>query len=253
MLKTFEYFTSSNLNDVTVYKMKIKDLEQVYKYFHVSTTLLITDEHNKTFTFTPRIPLEPFHDDDYNIIEDDFTKRISLAPKIKKCIEAIPEDDEMERVYVYGVDLKSDSSDDIETINLKTMLSSCPVIKGKKYGKNFNLHDWLRALPEESYKEIQTWFYKKTVKDLPDLKREQEFNIESIDLEEFIQAPSDLPDKYKKLFYACVPDADKSNEFWSLKNLKMDYLGEFEWLTDYVTLKIKKGEEIPSVIKNIAK
>jgi hypothetical protein len=246
-LKTFEKFSIKKAGNTTIYKIPMVDLENMYKYFHISEDYLIEGDNNKTFTFTTRIPNRPFTDDDMNIIEDDFTPRVSIAPSIKMCLHALPEDGG-EELYLYGVDLKNDSSDDIETVNLKEMLDRCPVINGEKYGEDFNLGEWIEALDIKQYREIQKFFYEKTAKDVPDIVGEVKYK--DIDLSEFIESPSDLPEKYKMLFYACVPDADTTNEFWSLNNLKMDYLGVFGGYHDeFVILHVKNGKDVPAVIK----
>lgn len=250
MLKSFEKFSKDIQKDgITVYKIPMVELENMYKYFHISEDYLIENDDDKTFTFHSRIPNQPFTDYDQNIIEDDFTPRVSIAPSIKMCLHALPDEGDSEQLYLYGVDLKNDTSDDIETVNLKSMIDRCPVVDGEKYGEDFNLSGWLEALELEQYREIQKWFYEKTVKDVPDIKGEVKYK--DIDLSEFIESPSDLPEKYKMLFYACVPDADTTNEFWSLKNLKMDYLGQFEgYYDEFVILHVKDGEGVPAVIKN---
>jgi hypothetical protein len=250
MLKTFEKFTKDIKNNMVIYKIPMVDLENTYKYFHISEDYLIKNDDEKTFVFTAKVPYQPYTDDDMNVIEDDFTDRVSIAPSIKMCLNALQEDGS-DQLYLYGVDLKNDSSDDIDAVNLKSMLDRCPIIKGKnqKYGEDFNLREWIEALDIKQYREIQKWVYKKTVKDLPDMTGEIMYDI---DLSEFIESPSDLPEKYKRLFYACVPDADVTNEFWSLKNLKMDYLGQFEgWQDEFVLLHIKDGDGVPAVIKQL--
>jgi hypothetical protein len=249
MLKSFEKFSKDvQKGSVIEYKIPIKDLENLYKYFHISGNYLIENDDDKTFIFTAKVPLEPFTDDNMDVIEDDFTPRVSIAPSIKMCLRAIS--GEYQYYFLYGVDLKNNSSDDIEVINLKNMLDSCPIIYDKRYGEDFNLVEWLEALDIKQYREIQKYFYKKTVEDVPDI--EGEVKYDDIDLSVFIVSPSDLPEKYKKLFYACVPDADTTNEFWSLKNLKMDYLGIlYGWHDEYVTLQVKEGDGIPKVIKNL--
>jgi hypothetical protein len=241
MLKSFEKFSKDIQKEMIVYKIPMVDLENLYKYFHISEDYLINDDSEKTFVFTAKVPYQPFTDDDMNIIEDDFTPRVSIAPSIKMCLHALPDEGDSEQLYLYGVDLKNDSSDDIETVNLKEMLDRCPIINGEKYGEDFSLGEWLEALDIKQYREIQKWYYEKTVKDVPDIVGEVKYK--DIDLSEFIESPSDLPEKYKMLFYACVPDADTTNEFWSLKNLKMNYLGAFEgYYDEVVILHVKDGE-----------
>jgi hypothetical protein len=251
MIKTFEKFMMDNTKNSIIYKIPVKDLEDTYKFFHISITKLIDNKADKTFEFTAKAPRLPFQDDDGNVIEDNFTNRVSLGTSIKNCLYAMNDGDERS-LYLYGVDLKNDSSDNINPLNLKTMLNSCPVINGEKYGTDFNLHDWIASLTNEQYSEIQSLLYDDLIKNTPNLKNS--ILSDEIDVQEFVYSPSSLPEKYKKLFYACVPDADDTNEFWSLKNLKMDYLGEFSSIHDaFINLQIKKDDETPNAIKNILK
>lgn len=220
ILKLFEEYVKTKNS----YIIPIKDLENIYRYFHISRSKLL-DGDGESFTFTTKKPDEPFRDDDFKVIEDDFTKRISLGDTINGCLDSIHNGDYEEELYLYGIDLKSKSDDDIDVVDLHSMMKKCPITKGKKYGADFNLKDWLNNLTENQYKELQKLHLQKLI-DEGELKV-GDVEVDEIDFN-FVNSPSDLPQKYKNLFYACVPDADKTNEFWSLNNLKMDYLGEFE-------------------------
>jgi hypothetical protein len=252
MIKSYNKFKKTKENNITTYAILIEDLENLYKHFHISLQYIIDDEKNKKMTFRIRIPSEPYKDYDGNIIEDDFTKRISLSDSVKKCLLALPNDVNNGMLYLYGIDLKKDNSDDIETISLKKMINKCPVIKGKKYGEDFKLFDWLDSLSKEDYENIKKFTYEDMTNDLPDIKNEVSYD--EFEMKDFIITPSDLPNKYRKMFFACVPDADKTNEFWSLNNLKMDYLGIIYDINDkYVYLKVENDNDIPAVIKNLIK
>lgn len=104
-------------------------VENEYDFFHISTTKL-----GNKFIFNPRIPEMPFTDDEGDIIEDNFTYRISLAKTIKNCLEAIT-DEEVDGYYVYGV--KIDSMDFNKLLDLSNV--DCPI----GYGEDFVLRDWL--------------------------------------------------------------------------------------------------------------
>lgn len=193
-----------------------KEVENLFNYFHVSSKLLLTND-KQYFTFHTKVPDLPYQDENGDIIEDNFTQRISLSNNIKGCLNSIG----TKTGYLYGIDLKQDINDDIKTINLKQYQTKCPCIKVKNfgtinYGEDFNLTDWILNLNVNDKQFIIKYLnYKHNIKFKSDLKK---FNDEI--------SPELLPSEFKELFFACVPDADKHNEFWSNKNLKMIYLGK---------------------------
>lgn len=218
-------------------------------------------DNDSTFVFNAKVPKYPFRDDDGRVIEDDFTKRISLCKTINDCLQAIEGVFNNKKYYLYGIDLKSSEKDNIDVINLSNMLDKCPVINSDNYGEDFNMADWLDSLSNEDFYEIEKML-------IDELKNDGGINPDDLidiykDLEEnknkdisdrdysLIESPSSLPEKWQKIFYACVPDADKNNEFWSLKNLKMDYLGELNINNSKILYNITKNDFIPNVIKNI--
>lgn len=86
----------------------VSQVEETFKYFHLSSTKL---NGNEPFTFTKRVPKNPFEHDG-RVIEDDFTKRISLATRIKDATDALnatPTD----FFYVYAADVESRVGDDV--------------------------------------------------------------------------------------------------------------------------------------------
>lgn len=169
----------------------IETLDSLYDYFHLSWDRFNINSDGKTFTFTPRVPETPFN---YEIgtTEDDFTKRVSMSDSIKNCLYALPEDEDG-TWYIYGY--KGDESKIIDT---KESFKNCPV----GYGKDFKFEEWISTLSPIEQDEIN-----KHIKDL-----------DKVDT-------SDLPIKYRDMFYACVPDANENVEFWSLNPITMDFLG----------------------------
>ena len=77
--------------------LKVTDIEQEFDFFHISTKKL-----GDTFLFTPRIPDTPFTDSYDDIIEDNFTERVSLAKTIKGCLDAI-NDEDVDGYYIYAI------------------------------------------------------------------------------------------------------------------------------------------------------
>ena len=193
-------------------ELTISNIESKYKYFHLSKIRLLNSD-KKTFTFSPRIPFDTYLDIDGHIIEDNFTPRISLAPTIKYCLHAI-ENSRPTNLYIYGTN-KS---------NFIELNKTCPI----GYDDNFTLKGWLDKLPISSYEEIQLLIHNDNIKQ--EIYKPDEIDYKEIYIEDFITAPNDLPDKYKNMFYACVPDAYFTQEVWALSNLKMEYLGEIDYI-----------------------
>lgn len=174
------------------FNRNVKNLDSIYDYFHISWDRYNINDDGKTFTFTPRVPETPYG---YEIgtIEDDFTPRVSLSDSIINCLYALPESGGDDYYYIYGY--KGDVSN---IINTRDTFKNCPI----GYGEDFKLNDWITTLPLKSQKEIQD-------------------SIKGLDIINI----SDLPTKYRDMFYGCVPDANTNVEYWSLNPITMDYLG----------------------------
>lgn len=169
-----------------------KKLSKVFRVFHLSTKKL---EKDGDFDFTPRVPAHPWEDGNGSVTEDDFTKRISLAPTIEKAVEALGMGDAS--YFVYAGDIKNISTDDIKVTPLKISFKKCKKdlsIPGNKYGLDFSLSKW-----------------KKKVMPKQNLARK----------------PSQLEPELRKKFYACVPDALSSDEMWSLDGITLYRIGEY--------------------------
>jgi hypothetical protein len=172
-------------------KKTVKEIESNYSYFHLSQTLL---NNNSSFTFTPRVPSEVYGHE-ISVIEDDFTKRVSLGKTIEDCLYALPEE-EYATWYIYGIKDRDIVSRD-SILSVSDMFKNCPT----GYGKDFRLLDWINDLPEGDKKELS-----------------------DVDLD-VTTGVSDLPVKYRDMFYGCVPDAKDNDEYWSLVPITMEYLG----------------------------
>jgi DNA ligase-1 len=186
-------------------ELDLATLSDDYKYFHLSWDRFVIDKDSKSFTFTPRVPENPFGGFGAATIEDDFTPRVSLSPTVKGCLEALP-DDEDGTWYVYG----TKQSDNI--ISVQEYFEDCP----EGYGQTFNLLNWINSLPLEDQAIIKNYDYRENL----DLSgKYARINV------------SDLPQKYRDMFYGCVPDALQHDEYWSLEPITMDYLGYITWGT----------------------
>lgn len=123
--------------------------------------------------------------------EDDFTPRISLAPSISKALEALSDSKSTIYMSVYAGDLLGVPDDDIEYYDLQARLPKCPKAGKRKYGEpGWSFGEWLKANKQKAI------------------------------------SPKDLPDQYRQQFYGCVPDADETEELWSLQPIRLYHLGQ---------------------------
>jgi len=180
----------------------IDEVQQHFTHFHLSRTFL----GEPTFTFTPRVPPEPFIDKEGNVIEDNFTKRISLAADIEDARDAIS-DYGATYYYIYA----TQKTKDIDPVEYN--LPNCSKNPPKEYGENFNMKKWLNK------NQPQELFTLKT-------KRGHILNL----------SPAVLSPNIKQKFAGCVPDSNKTHEEWSLTKLGMVFIGTIGETGDVVEL-----------------
>lgn len=185
-----------------------KELEDIFKYFHLSSQEL--NMGSEKFTFTPRIPREPMEE------EDNFTPRVSLGKTIDECIVAL--DFNSIGLYVYAVDLKDKSEDDVDLFSTKERFPSCPSgPESNKYGPKFNMYKYIR------YK------YRKDMEKLgidADTESSMYSNVgKFVGLEDTKERLFGTGTRIPKEFKGCVPDAEKTDEMWSTKDITMYYIG----------------------------
>jgi len=185
----------------------IDEVRQYFKHFHLSRKFLGAP----TFTFTPRAPPEPFHDIEGNVIEDDFTERISLAANIEDAREAIKDYNET-YYYVYA------TQQDKGITDIETNMPNCPKNPPPEYGDKFDMLKWLK---------------KNEPQELERIKKEKASYL----------APSKLAPDIKKQFKGCVPDSNETHEKWSLKPLTMIFIGTIGEANNEVQLS-KDGASI---------
>ncbi len=198
-----------------------KKLEELFGYFHLSINQL--HGNSRTFIFNPRVPKYPFQDDDYRVIEDDFTPRISLATTIHDAVDALSTK-KGDKYYVYACDVESRVDDDIDAIPLNLQFKQCLQDDkiGYEYGEDYKFSKFLKKYKSQ-------------------LKHE---NPEDVYL-----SPWQLPDKLQKKWTACVPDAGRTNEYWSIKDTRMYYIGTYTIGTTYVQLSWQGKEVINTIDK----
>ena len=138
--------------------------------------------------------------DGQSVVEDDFTKRISLAPTINNARDAII-DYGAASYYVYAVKDKSYIKRVADNID------DCPKNPPERYGERFKLIPWLKKNEPEEYKKRTAFM-----------------------------APSKLAPDVKDQFKGCVPDAEETQEEWSTKPLTMTFIGTIEATSNILTL-----------------
>lgn len=193
--------------------VKTSFLSELFRFFHLSSFSL--HRSKDTFTFNPRVTKRPFEDDDSFVIEDDFTPRISLATSIEDATEALDTGNKYEPYYVYASDIESELGDEIpedSLVHLPVQLIRCKQelsTDDNEYGPNFNMMKYLSdkgVVPKKRSRESKTKW------------------VNRVDATAYSN-PKYLPPDHKAKFYACVPDADETNEYWSTTDTKMYYLG----------------------------
>lgn len=203
----------------------VSRVEELFRFFHLSKNQLHKDA--KTFTFNPRVPKTPFEDDDYKVIEDDFTPRISLAVKIQDAVDAL-EAEKDNKFYVYACDIESRLDDDIDAVPLTLQLDRCKeeINVGPEYGQQYKLNKFIDKYIDDIKKKFKT-----------------------SPPHDSISTPRQFQDKLKKKWIGCVPDADLTNEYWSIKDTKMYYIGVYSAGDNMIKLSWQ-GKEILNKIEN---
>lgn len=196
-------------------KIPLSRLESSFKVFHLSNHYL-----GPNFTFTPRVPLDAYMSaGDGATPEDDFTKRISLAPSIKKA--AASTSDGLRR-FIYVGDIEGYDGDEVDTLDLAAQIPNCPSSKSNKYGENFSLVKWVMSQIDSGR------LHPSTEKSL--VRRVEDHWDGSREL-----SPKSLPRTFRDQFHGCVPDAKRTKEMWSLEATQLlnvaEYKGNF-YLTE---------------------
>lgn len=165
-------------------------------YFHLSSKDL-----GPQFTFTPRLPNEPFRDDDDVPIEDFHTLRTSWAPSIEKATNAL--DSLKDVMYVYYVPSLPGR------VDLRKELPKCPKSPKNPYGRDFSSRKW------------KEWhdpgFGDKAFPDPTD-KPKSSFR-------QRIVMKNGLADELQDELTNCVPDVVDTREVWATEPVTATKLG----------------------------
>lgn len=224
-------FDTSDLDTIPV-----SEIEEIFKYFHLSANKL---NGNRPFIFNPRVPKSPFEHDG-RVIEDDFTKRISLATRIKDATDALS-GVYSDFYYVYAADVESKVGDDVKAIPLDLKFEICKKnldMEDNEYGQEYEFRKFVNQHSDNPKlnKILDKW--KKA-------RNDPFFN--NYDAENIIYSPAQLPAELKKKWYACVPDALETNEYWGLEDTKMYMLGTYEVGDSYIVLTPQARQLLNSI------
>jgi len=124
---------------------KIAKFEKGFNAFHLTDKWLGD-------SFIPRlqVPKSPYEDAYGNVIEDETTPRMSVAPTIQGCLRGLNEDGVFRRLYVYAAkDAKL----------FKPFGRWCPSSPGNRYGPNFSWKAYVEHNKEfDKYGDEIRWY-----------------------------------------------------------------------------------------------
>ena len=203
--------------------LKWDEVDSIFKIFHLSSAKLgAEDEHE----FTPRLPRYPMQDNTGAVIEDDFTPRVSVAPTIRQCYDALMKKDK--KLYLYAADSRKLSTDDVKVLDLGAEFEKCK-----------------ERLSNPSMKNM----YGAQVKPAP---YELQYYLMSKGLDPEYSKPSELPRQFMMDWKNCVPDAGQSEvaatgEEWVLEPTNMFFIGETDDSNETVEITKRASNLIDSL------
>jgi len=220
LLERWRLFSESEEESIV---LKWDEVDSIFKVFHLSSVKLgAEDEHE----FTPRLPRYPMQDNTGAVIEDDFTPRVSVAPTIRQCYDALMKKDK--KLYLYAADSRKLTTDDVKVLDLGAEFEKCK-----------------ERLSNPSMKNM----YGAQVKPAP---FELQYYLMSRDLDPEYSKPSELPRQFMMDWKNCVPDAGQSEvagtgEEWILEPTNMFFIGETDDSNETVEITKRASNLIDSL------
>ena len=220
LLERWRLFAESEEESIV---LKWDEVDSIFKIFHLSSVKLgEEDEHE----FTPRLPRYPMQDNTGAVIEDDFTPRVSVAPTIRQCYDALMKKDK--KLYLYAADSRKLSTDDVKVLDLGAEFEKCK-----------------ERLSNPSMKNM----YGAQVKPAP---FELQYYLMSKGLDPEYSKPSELPRQFMMDWKNCVPDAGQSEvagtgEEWALEPTSMFFIGETDDTNETVEITKRASNLIDSL------
>lgn len=220
LLERWRLFAESEEESIV---LKWDDVDSIFKIFHLSSVKLgEEDEHE----FTPRLPRYPMQDNTGAVIEDDFTPRVSVAPTIRQCYDALMKKDK--KLYLYAADSRKLNTDNVKVLDLGAEFEKCK-----------------ERLSNPSMKNM----YGAQVKPAP---YELQYYLMSKGLDPEYSKPSELPRQFMMDWKNCVPDAGQSEvaatgEEWVLEPTNMFFIGETDDTNETVEITKRASNLIDSL------
>jgi len=220
LLERWRLFAESEEESIV---LKWDEVDSIFKIFHLSSVKLgEEDEHE----FTPRLPRYPMQDNTGAVIEDDFTPRVSVAPTIRQCYDALMKKDK--KLYLYAADSRKLSTDDVKVLDLGAEFEKCR-----------------QKLSNPEMNNI----YGAQVKPAP---YELQYYLMSKGLDPEYSKPSELPRQFMMDWKNCVPDAGQSEvagtgEEWVLEPTNMFFIGETDDTNETVEITKRASNLIDSL------
>jgi len=220
ILERWRLFSESEEESIV---LKWDEVDSIFKIFHLSSVKLgAEDEHE----FTPRLPRYPMQDNTGAVIEDDFTPRVSVAPTIRQCYDALMKKDK--KLYLYAADSRKLNTDNVKVLDLGAEFEKCK-----------------ERLSNPSMKNM----YGAQVKPAP---YELQYYLMSKGLDPEYSKPSELPRQFMMDWKNCVPDAGQSEvaatgEEWVLEPTNMFFIGETDDSNETVEITKRASNLIDSL------
>tara|TARA_R110002095_G_scaffold215762_1_gene210906 strand:+ start:516 stop:1190 length:675 start_codon:yes stop_codon:yes gene_type:complete len=220
LLERWRLFSESEEESIV---LKWDEVDSIFKIFHLSSVKLgAEDEHE----FTPRLPRYPMQDNTGAVIEDDFTPRVSVAPTIRQCYDALMKKDK--KLYLYAADSRKLNTDNVKVLDLGAEFEKCK-----------------ERLSNPSMKNM----YGAQVKPAP---YELQYYLMSKGLDPEYSKPSELPRQFMMDWKNCVPDAGQSEvaatgEEWVLEPTNMFFIGETDDSNETVEITKRASNLIDSL------
>jgi len=220
LLERWRLFAESEEKSIV---LKWDEVDSIFKIFHLSSVKLgAEDEHE----FTPRLPRYPMQDNTGAVIEDDFTPRVSVAPTIRQCYDALMKKDK--KLYLYAADSRKLSTDDVKVLDLGAEFEKC-----KQRLSSPEMNNTYGAQVKPAPFELQYYLMSKG-------------------LDPEYSKPSELPRQFMMDWKNCVPDAGQSEvagtgEEWVLEPTNMFFIGETDDTNETVEITKRASNLIYSL------
>ncbi len=220
LLERWRLFAESEEESIV---LKWDEVDSIFKIFHLSSVKLgEEDEHE----FTPRLPRYPMQDNTGAVIEDDFTPRVSVAPTIRQCYDALMKKDK--KLYLYAADSRKLNTDNVKVLDLGAEFEKC-----KERLSNPSMNNMYGAQVKPAPYELQYYLMSKG-------------------LDPEYSKPSELPRQFMMDWKNCVPDAGQSEvaatgEEWVLEPTNMFFIGETDDTNETVEITKRASNLIDSL------